>query len=92
MFFTESLMKQTFPSKRQVNKTKVRKGYNGQQSLEAVGGYRDPYKAIFAPAGTKLCKVVDNDRGRNEDGTPFRNVGPRSQTMNGYTAATEESE
>ena len=68
----------SYPSRRQ-NKNKSGRQYNksanGRRDILSVGGYSNPYLAIFAPQGKELCHVVPMETGMR-DGKPFRDVGP----------------
>ena len=56
---------QTPPSKKQVRNKSGRQGrktFNAQRTEQAVGGYRNLQRAIFAAPDKELCIVVSNDR------------------------------
>jgi hypothetical protein len=59
----EFLMKElAHPPKRQVKNKSGRAGrklHNSRAAQRAVGGYADTMRAVYAPADTELCVVVD---------------------------------
>ena len=53
-----------------------RKMYAGQHWLRRAGGKHRDHLASLADAGTPLCHVVPDHKGRTISGAPNRNVGP----------------
>jgi hypothetical protein len=50
----------------------LRKQANSQATLARVGGFRNPVRAIYAPANTNMCHVVDSNVGWLPNGQPRR--------------------
>lgn len=67
-------------SKRQNRNRSGRAGrrmYNGLRTVQAVGGYAEEMRAIYAPSEKEMCVVVDPRTGWNSDGTPNRDPAPK---------------
>jgi hypothetical protein len=79
-------------AKNQQSGRQSRKQYHAAQALRSVGGFARTMDAIHASATIEdkdgnivprpMCVVVDNRRGFNPDGTPFRNVGGNTDGQN----------
>ena len=70
-----ALIETQAPSKRQVKNASGlagRKAHNARKAQSAVGGFKSDVQAALADADTLMCKVVDDERGRKADGTPYR--------------------